>query len=217
MAGEEILPTITAIIVIVGLGIVFWRRVLPRFKGFPTTILTIEDRAGGSFYGMWDRGRRIISGKAGEEHNYELQKAKDKIRPATLATLVPTNKGDLIIYRSSTVGDFKPTKISEESIDPIKEDNRKWHAMVYRQVLERTLEKGFWDKYGTWVMLAILIMVVMGSNLMTINKMGELQASWGEKSQAIVGALDSVATKLGDIIKGIQTASGTVMQSSPPH
>jgi hypothetical protein len=217
MTGEEIVSVVFGIVVVSALIILFKYRVMPRFRGFPTTILTIEDRAGGNLFGMWDRGRRVVSGEAGEEHNYEMKKAKDKTKPAKLGFLLPTNQGDIWITYSNTVGDLKPIKIDKEKITVIDEDNRKWFTTTVRRIYDIYKPRGFWDKYGTWIMLAVLLLVVMGSNLMTINKVGELQTTIDNDMKAITGGLGGVADKLGEIIKGIQVATGQTVAGQPPH
>jgi hypothetical protein len=217
VTGEEIVSVVFGIVVLSALIILFKYRVMPRFKGYPTTILTIEDRAAGNLFGMWDRGRRLVSGSAAEEHNYEMKNAKDKTKPAKLGFLLPTNKGDLWITYSNTVGDLKPVKIEKEKITVIDEDNRKWFTTTVRRIYDIYKPKGFWDKYGTWVMLAILILVVVGSNLMTINKIGELQLAIDKDMKEIGNIFGGVADRLGEIVKGIQVATGQTQPITPPH
>ena len=161
-------------------GFFFWNNMVYKFK------IEVFENLGGTRYVKTgtDRARLIRLGDGGEtilklKKRKTYQTAYGKKMGANLFWFAVGQDG---YWYNITLGDLD-AKQGMLDIEPIDRDMRYMHVAIRKNISDRYHKINFMDKYGSWIMGGIVILVVLLGFWFLIDQMGDLAQTMSGSQQ----------------------------------
>lgn len=170
-------------------------------------------------YKTWtDKGAYLKNKKTGEVYGFKLKNDKTLLQPPPFEMLMPSTKGNTLhlvqmtsdeyfvldpvidIGEQLAEGETKEGKTGFLKLKVIEGDIQLWATQMIDKLYSMYDRKGFWDKYGAFIMFgaaAIMVIVLIYIFLQKFDVMKEVAANLAEAAKALrevkaSGALVSV-------------------------
>jgi len=177
------------------------------FRTYNKKIVVFENVSGQGFQPIYkDRARLINIGDGGEELLYLMKK---KVYRTAYGRKMGKNTywfaiGQDGYWYNCVLGDVD-AKMGMLDIEPIDRDMRYMHVAVRRNITERYRKVKFMEKYGTIVLSAIFLLIMIGGIWFLLDKLAETaNANAGaiKSSQAVLDATKQVLSSLENVCGG---------------
>ena len=214
-SGEGLSGTVIgliALIIFVIVGGIIGLYLMNRLKVYNKRIVVFENIAGKGYQLVYkDRARLVRLGDGGEELLYLRKK---KLYRAAYGRKMGKNTywfaiGQDGYWYNIVLGDVD-AKMGMLDIEPIDRDMRYMHVAIRKNIADRYSDKSFMDKYGTQIMLAVfLIIIIIGMGYL-ISKIAKISDGAGasvtasaevvKASERLISSLDNICTRGGSSI-----------------
>jgi hypothetical protein len=178
-----------------------------RFKVYRYKINVFENISGLGFQLTYkDRARLIKLGDGGEEILYLLKK---KVYRTAYGKKMGANTywfavGQDGYWYNVTLGDVD-AKLGMLDIEPIDRDMRYMHVAIRKNIQDRYKKQNFMDKYGTYVMSGIFMIIMIIALWLLLDKIADISkavAGSVDSSKKVVEAAQSIVASLDNLCGG---------------
>ena len=186
-----------------GIAIYFMRRL----KIFNKKIVVFENISGKGYQPVYkDRARLVKLGDGGEELLYLRKK---KLYRAAYGRKMGVNTywfaiGQDGYWYNCVLGDVD-AKMGMLDIEPIDRDMRYMHVAIRKNIQDRYRKPNVFEKYGTYIMSGIFIIVMGVMMYFLISKIGDINAGSQASilaAEKVVKASESLVSSLSNICTG---------------
>ena len=203
--GATVWALIILIVVILVLGIaaMFMMR---KFKTFNKKIIVFENLAGRGYQPVYkDRARLVRLGEGGEELLYLLRK---KVYRAAYGRKMGKNTywfaiGQDGYWYNVVLGDVD-AKMGMLDIEPIDRDMRYMHVAIRKNIQDRYRKPSIMEKYGTYIMSGLFIIIMLIGIWFLLDKIGEITAGSAasvEASKSVLQETKKVIVSLDNLLR----------------
>ena len=153
-----------------------------------------------------DRARTVRLGDAGEEILYLKKK---RVYRSAYGRKMGKNTywfavGQDGYWYNIVLGDLD-AKMGMLDIEPIDRDMRYMHVAVRKNIQERYRKTSFMEKYGSMIMMAVFLVIVIIGIIMLVKRIGEAASSTNaaiESAGRVMEAAENVIASLDNICTG---------------
>jgi len=212
IGSGNILYVVSILAFVIACGIIFY--VIYMMRLYNRKVIVYENIAGQGFQRTFvDTARLIKLGDGGEELLYLRKK---KTYRTAYGKKMGKNEywfaiGQDGYWYNCVLGDID-AKMGMLDIEPIDRDMRYMHVAVRKNISERYKKVRFMDKYGSWLVGGIVIIILLVGMWFLMDKMAETAAITNDNiksSTAVVNAAERLLSSLDNIGggSGIQPAT----------
>jgi len=189
---------------IVGVVVVYF---LSQWKVYNKKIVVFENIAGQGYRLAYkDRARLVKLGDGGEEILYLKKK---KVYRSAYGKKMGKNTywfaiGQDGYWYNIILGDVD-AKMGMLDIEPIDRDMRYMHVAIRKNISDRYKKQGFMDKYGSYIMNATFLIIMMIGIALLLNQMSKIGSSLGgavEAAKQVQEATKNIVASLDNICGG---------------
>jgi hypothetical protein len=184
------------------LGLAYWFLKVG-WKRYDITVRIYSKRKNG--YKTWDdKGAYMKNKKTGEVYGFKLKHDKTLLQPPPFEMLMASAKGNTLHLLQLTSDEYfvlDPMIDLNETTDTvgtknirlkvIEGDIQLWATQMIDKIYSMYDRKGFWDKYGSYIVFAVVALMCIILIYMIVQKFDVLQAT--------ASSLDSAAQALKDL------------------
>lgn len=84
-------------------------------------------------------------------------------------------------------------KMREAKVHYIDEDMRLQRLGIYKNLEQRYEKKGFWERYGSFIVTVVVIILFFTFQMISLQHMGKVSDKFSESTQTLTNAMDKIA------------------------
>ena len=198
-----ILLAVLVICIAASIGIWMWFQ----SKIYNKVCIDFENISGQGYQVIKKQKARLIKVGDGGEEILFLQKTK-QYRTAYGKKMGPQEywfaKGQDGYFYNIVLGDLD-AKMGMLDIEPIDRDMRYMHVAIRKNIVERYRKVSFMDKYGSWIMGGLVLLVFFVGMWFILREFGNLinqASSLVQSNQAIVEPLKNIVSNIDSFCSG---------------
>lgn len=162
---------------------------------WPAKILLIEPRDDGTGHVFKvDKGRRIYDEKTGETY-YLIKNERLRIKGTSYKHFY----NDIAIFFRHAKDELVPCKVSGDKIIPIDQDMKFWWVQNYKWSRFAFDKKSFFEKYGSVIIMGILIAFIIVITSVVFNGLSDIAALQNEGLKTLSASINSLAAQTNPV------------------
>lgn len=158
---------------------------------WPAKILIIEPRDDGKSHTfLVDKGRRVYDSETGETY-YLIKNERLRIKGTSYKQFYH----DIAIFFRHSKDELVPCRIIGDKIEPIDQDMKFWWVNNYKWSRFAFDKKSFWEKYGSILIMAILVTFIIVITSVVFNGLKDISELQSQGLNALAAAINSFAAQ----------------------